>query len=662
MLDKVLSKFPPHTHPLTLAYDPDGVLADTSLRSVLQARGFHLLQEADPVALRYHAQRSLPFTADRPLVIITPEPLNTLPYDLWKQGYHVELALHKLFPNLSYPVLRTLTSNQLRRLSQTQQNDSSPANPLSYNDTIAYLLETVFDLSSRQVSQSRLISWLDDYHAANDPMAPLLANYLLNQLQRNPHLATWPLQDMLADKDVFRHFVQGSWAAYLRAQGNRIDEPAATYTVSRPLPFNSDLSLQDLLPRLVRTGTLTPLKVAQPSGIPDWARWAIAETPEDSAVGRFAEGLLRLDHTLRESALDWRDWQAIARAWAELSTLRHDRDLHHKRDQLLHYTDLQNLLDTKFGAWLETNYTPHATHILPEPHHLFHVPTWLEYKKELDNQKRLALVILDGMSLAAWLQIRSTLQARRPEWVFDEKLLLAQLPTITAISRQALVSGRPPAQFTDFGGSIKDGKREESGWVDFWTARDLPANSVAYAKISDSLGQPYPSVIDSQRTQVLCLINTSIDEMVHGAHTLSDLHSNLRNWLKPDTLEGRESLWLAGLLDTLLACDYMVTLTSDHGHVEAIGMGQPQEGVVADTRSKRARLYGDGPTAENVQSLYPDTVLWHNDSVLPADTWVLMPKGRKAFVQAGKKVVSHGGLSIEEMIVPLVTITKEQSV
>src|SRR6476646_2355744 len=89
MLNRVLGYFPTHTHPLTLAYDPDSVLSDDNVRSALEERGFRLISESNPVKLRYQVQHAQPFTAEKPVVVVTAEPLNTLPYDLWQQGLHV---------------------------------------------------------------------------------------------------------------------------------------------------------------------------------------------------------------------------------------------------------------------------------------------------------------------------------------------------------------------------------------------------------------------------------------------------------------------------------------------------------------------------------------------------------------------------------------------
>ncbi|MCB0062559.1 MAG: hypothetical protein KDE19_10610, partial [Caldilineaceae bacterium] len=82
----------------------------------------------------------------------------------------------------------------------------------------------------------------------------------------------------------------------------------------------------------------------------------------------------------------------------------------------------------------------------------------------------------------------------------------------------------------------------------------------------------------------------------------------------------------------------------------------PNEGVIVETRSKRARIYADPQFATTVQNEYPDTILWHDDGLLPPDRWVLVPADTKAFAPAGQQVVTHGGLTIEEMVVPLVMI------
>ena len=72
MLARILAHFPPHTHPLTLAGDPDGLLAGEAALVELAGRGFRIIQESDPVVLRCQVEAARPFSPENPLLIITP--------------------------------------------------------------------------------------------------------------------------------------------------------------------------------------------------------------------------------------------------------------------------------------------------------------------------------------------------------------------------------------------------------------------------------------------------------------------------------------------------------------------------------------------------------------------------------------------------------------
>jgi hypothetical protein len=110
----------------------------------------------------------------------------------------------------------------------------------------------------------------------------------------------------------------------------------------------------------------------------------------------------------------------------------------------------------------------------------------------------------------------------------------------------------------------------------------------------------------------------------------------------------------------LLKQGFTLFLTSDHGHVEATGFGKiVDEGLTVETRAKRARVYNNIDFAsQNKEKLMP-SFLWHDDNVLPEETWVLMPEKYHAYVREDEVVVAHGGASLEEVIVPFVRITSK---
>jgi hypothetical protein len=78
---------------------------------------------------------------------------------------------------------------------------------------------------------------------------------------------------------------------------------------------------------------------------------------------------------------------------------------------------------------------------------------------------------------------------------------------------------------------------------------------------------------------------------------------------------------------------------------------------VADLRGERARIYPDPVLRRQVKDCFPDALEWPPIG-LPEDYLPLLAPGRKAFVSEKKRLVGHGGASLEELIVPLVQIER----
>jgi hypothetical protein len=642
MIAQILRHFPPHTHPLTLVSDPDGLLADEELLAALAGRGFSLVDESDPVALRRRVEAARPFSAGRPLIVVTPGPLDALPYDLWAQGHPVTLALHTFFPNLAYPVVRALSPTQRWRLGQAPP----PSRRLGQQRSIAYVLRHVFRVDFESLARpADLIAWLNDYHQRADAMPLLLADYLLADLRARPAYADWPLEQLLQDRDAFVTFLRQQWLTYVQGQTG---QPVAETRLSYALPFGDDARLQDTLPRLVRSGALSPVPVPQPERLPPWARLAVLAPHQDLRPRRAAELLAALSEHVETSLADarWDTWQAIARRWAELQALRHDPGVPLEEAACV---ELETRLDRAFLEWLRHRYAPLGGRRLPLPHHLHHVPHYIAYQRRQAQADRIALLVLDGLALSDWTLIGSLWRARHPDWRFHEHLLLAQIPTITVISRQALVSGQRPA---DFAATLHHLRAEPERWAAFWRAQEgLATVACPYAHLALERDQPPPPAINSVRTRALCLIDSSIDGMMHGASQgTADLQASLRLWLD------RGSKRLEEVIAALLKGGFTLYLTSDHGHTQARGIGQPSEGLTVQTRSKRARVYADRHAAENVAGRFPETLSWSQDGLLPDDVWTLMPQGRGAFARLNETVVTHGGLTLDEVVVPLVTL------
>ena len=649
MLARILSNFPAYTYALTLVSDPDNVLADEEVLAALAERGYELINEPDPVRLRYRIEQARPFRAEQPLIIITGRQLIELPYDLWQQGHHVTLALHSFFPSLAYPVVRALTPAQRSRLSQVP----GPSQRLGREGTIEFLLQHVFEADQDRLQHpAALVEWLNKHHQRADQMPEVLAEALLARLCALPAYALWPLRALIEDRDAFARFVREQWSAYV---GQQTGQPLNETPVRYVLCFEASDALQDAVAGLVRSGALPPVCVKEPESLPRWARPAVMREDEDRVPRRVGELLGALAEQLTESLGDvrWEEWQTIARTWAELETLRRGAGTRLTEAQEASCKRAEAKLDEAFLEWLRSRYAPLGAQGLPIPHHVHHVPHYIAFQRRQGRVDRFALLVMDGMSLADWYLIGSSWRARHPDWQVQERLLIAQIPTITAVSRQALISGLRPADLAE---TLGDNRNEPRQWEFFWAQQEIVAKACPYVRLALER-RDAPAEVSSARTRSLCLIEGSIDEMLHGARLGAvDVQASLQVWMDD------YSLRLEALINSLLGRGFTLFLTSDHGHVEACGMGQPSEGVTVQTRCKRARVYDDRLAARQVQKGFPRTILWEADGLLPEGVSVLMPESRLAFAPFNEIVVTHGGPTLEEVVVPLVTITSRGEV
>lgn len=649
MFSRILDLFPPHTHPLTLVSDPDGLLNGEAILVELSRGGFDLIQEDDPVLLRHRVEAARPFSASHPVIVITTKPLADLPFDLWQTEYRIQLGIPQFFPCLVYPVVRLLTPAQLEQLAECPPLGAT----LGRQGTIDYLLRHVFNADPDTLNQPhQLIAWLLHYHQSQSPLPALLRETLVTRLNRFPVYRSWKLAELIDSAENFSRFVQAEWGGYLQSLTNKnAAEPKESYR----LAFAKDDCLQELMPSLVYKRVLTPLDIPSMENLPDWAQ--VGVTQQDNRLGMIQSWIEDLCQQVQNQDLangDWSSWKAVASQWAQLNALWFDPDIRTSDEQKRVYIYLCQTLDEALISWLKTHYTPLGAQRLPAPKHVFHVPHYLAYLRSLGKVKKLAMLVLDGMSFSDWQLIQASWGKRHETWKFQTDQLLAQIPTITSLSRCALISGQRPA---DFAIDLDNMPPEAKKWDLFWSNEGVPAISVTCKSISLDRGGA-PVEIENSRLEVLCLIDDTLDKLTHNA-TLGtiDQQSSLRLWLEPERENSSHRLEI--LIDDLLERQFTVFISSDHGHVEATGFGQPSEGLLAQTRGKRARLYQDRLAAKRVQETFPDTILWENDGINPANLFALMPVGRNSFSSAGGTVVTHGGLSVDEVIVPLIQINRD---
>mgnify|MGYP006289735103 FL=1 len=658
--DEILHEFQPEVARLTLVADPDGLLLEEGVLRGLEERGFELIPFEDPIAFRYAYESRYRSRWDRgedtELVVVLRSPksdVRTLPFDLLEAGRVLAFGLGALFPNLSRPVVDGLDRRDLDALYGAQARHG-PERPLGRRQTESFILRHVFGVAPETIrSEADLLKVLLERHYKGMRIPASLDGHLIRGLRENPDLREWPLEDIVPHREQFFRFLQERWPIYLDriAPDGRVGhEMGPRYGLKVPGPEELPFDHHDVrvyVDNLFLEGILTP--VSHPSATSLQGSWAAAGVLLDPKTDfrRRWRGLLdAAASSLPEEGVGHAAWSAFAWRWSRLVSLRHGQGSNLDDEEIAPFQELQSRIDAAFHHWLVARFaTLHNQPPVP-PVMVHHVPRHLARRLDRDAT-RVALVVLDGLSLDQWILVRKGLEERDPGIHLREDAVFAWVPTLTPVSRQACFAGNPPFHFPQ---SIHDTSREEALWKRFWEGEGVPGEKVGYqraVRTSEDL-ERVENLVDRTSVPVVGLVVDQVDRIMHGMKLgTAGMQNQVRQWT--------EGGCLAGLLTLLLRRDFTVFLTSDHGNVEARGCGRPSEGAVADYRGQRARVFPDPALRNQVQKDYPASVAW-SPAGLPEEYFPLLSPARTAFVPEGETVVAHGGALLEEVIVPLIEV------
>ncbi len=659
---QLLGKFMPQVSRLVLVADPDGLLLDEQLLQGIRDKGFDILSFDDPIAFRYlyeskyRSQWDDPIESHRALVVrCESRELSMLPYDLLQVGQQLSFDLGLLFPNLSYPVIAELDTSHLDTLYKAQQEYA--VDMLGDNATKDFILRHVYRTVTELVHYpSDLLRVLLRRHYKNVEVPEVLDDYFIQSLRNQGLFLDWPLVEIVSDRQSFFRFLQERWPVFLdqlaMAQGfmTQNGQPSTELEFRGPtsLPFDHD-DVRVYMDSLFLDGLLQPVSHHESAFLSEtWVAVGMQIDPQHDLLRRL-DGLAKLvAKTLPSSDSRHQEWLSFAYRWAELSRLRLELQNKLKPETQSQLDNLSQQLDSEFLTWIENRYIGlHNQPPLP-PVMLHHVPRALARQKDNTDNGKIALIVIDGLALDQWLAIRDTLRDQQPMLRFQENAVFAWLPTLTSVSRQALFSGKPPFYFPD---SITSTNKDASLWTQFWVDRGLVQREVAYLRgLGDDDLEEVHEVASNPSTRVLGLVINKVDKIMHGMELgASGMISQVRDWAK----EG----YLTRLLDILLDFGFDITLTSDHGNIEAHGCGRPKEGATAEVRGERVRVFSSDVLRRKVKDSFPDSIEWPSlglsDDFLP-----LIAPGRTAFANKGARIVAHGGISLEEVIVPLIHVQR----
>jgi hypothetical protein len=659
--DAILNEFVPNISRLTIVADPDALLTEEKLAATLRERGFDIIEFNDAIEFRYAYESNYRTIWDQgkhtDLVVVLrlqDTEMENLPFDLLKAGRRLSFDLGSLFPNLSYPVIEKLDRSLLDALFDAQQN-YSPGR-MGDNETKDFILSHVFGIAPELIkSDIELLRALLRIHYNSLDIPYDLTQRLVQVLSGHKVFAGWPLAKIIPDEKAFFSFLQERWPIFLLGfntseQVKEYDVYGLQYHGPGHLPFDHQ-DIRIYIDNLFVEGKLTPV-VAGNLGFDmetlhgdSWIKSGVIDSGKNADV-RITRLFDLIEAEKPTEKFRYSEWTVFALKWSELAALIHTNSA---KEQKQRFLQLGDSLNKSFTEWLNNHYTGLINLPPTHPVMLHHVPRKMSRELEDSQGAGVALIVLDGLALDQWITLKQAIQEQTADITFRESAVFAWVPTLTSVSRQSVFAGKAPLYFPN---SINTTNNESVLWRQFWENNGLSRLDISYQR---GLGNGDPiadidSVFNPGRTKAMGLVVDKVDKIMHGMQLgAAGMHNQIRQWSKQG--------YLSELIKHLLDHNYQIWLTSDHGNIECYGKGRPSEGSIAETRGERVRVY---PTPELRSKVLKDHAFakeWKPVG-LPTDYFPLIAEGRDAFIKEGDSIVGHGGVSIEEVIVPLVKIER----
>lgn len=657
--ERILQAFPEDLSSFWIASDPDNLLLDENILRVLRDRGFEVLPFEDSIAFRVEYEERYRDAwdqgaegASKALVLqFQGGDLNLLPWDYLRHARKVDLSLADLMPKLNASVIRQIDGTDLEKLFAAHNSHASQV--LGESMTKEFLLTHLFEVNPHLMRKPETF-WREAFGLLyrGVVLPPILAQHVAKVLS-DTAVGHLPIEDFLSSRTTMVRTIQSAWSRFLEEQGAEIDpsdrDPASDVVTRVEIPFEH-ADIRVIVDTLFLEGALQPVNVrTAPATLPDWIKLGAIQSPANlrdlvsGGIGSVAAKLPAPEATHR-------DWIDTAKRLAETIYRFHELPSEDAAALRPAMRELQLDADTRLREWVQKRFQDlPSLPVAKAPVMVHHIPRYLSMRRSA-GEDRIALLVLDGMALDQWVQIREYLSSRAPDLMADENGCFAWLPSLTSVSRQALFSGLRPREFQ---ASIETTAQEPSLWSRFWLENGLRGGEVYYRKAIKRTEQllELDAAVSSPSIKVAGIVVDMIDELVHGAMLgKRGLSSQIQEWCETGFVEQ--------LLNLLIAKGFHVYVTADHGNVDAEGIGRLNQGVISEVKGERVRTYRNETLASSVPKA-TDAFQFVGQG-LPLDFLPLYANGRGAFVPVGQQVVAHGGMSVEELIVPFVKIGKKK--
>ncbi|MBQ9645578.1 MAG: bifunctional response regulator/alkaline phosphatase family protein [Prevotella sp.] len=290
----------------------------------------------------------------------------------------------------------------------------------------------------------------------------------------------------------------------------------------------------------------------------------------------------------------------------------------------------------------------------------------------LNNGNKVFLVVLDNFRYDQWRMLAEEIGDL---FDIDEDLYFSILPTATQYARNAIFSGLMPNKISEMFPNLWVDEDEEEGknlneepLIGTQLERFRRHDSYSYQKINTSAeADRFMQQLNTLTRNDINVVVFNFIDMLSHARTESRMVRELANnesAYRSITLSWFRHSVIADFFRWLAQTDYKVIVTTDHGSIRCT---KPVK-IVGDRNTNTNLRYKLGKNLgydskdlfviKNPQEAQlPQPNLSTSYVFATGDSFFAYPNNYNYYVSYYKNTFQHGGISMEEMIIPLITMT-----